>query len=76
MDKLNYNMLQFHDQLIKLINSCQLPVGAAYYIYKDVLKELEQTFQQCVEVEKETPAAESVEYEIKADDTLEQNEGE
>lgn len=76
MDKINYNMLQFHDQLMDLINNCQLPIGTAYYVCKDVFGELERAFQQCVKAEAEAPATEPIEYEIKSDDILAQNEGE
>lgn len=78
MDKINYNMLQLHNQLIELINGCQLPVGAAYYVCKDVFGELERSFQQCIKSEKESPAAEPLQYEISTEDLAQQepNEGE
>lgn len=78
MDKMNYNMIQLHDQLTELINNCQLPVGAAYYICKDVFSELERAFQQCIKSEAEAPAPEPVQYAINAEDlaTQEQIEGE
>lgn len=78
MDKINYNMLQFHDQLMDVINNCQLPVGTAYYVCKDVFSELERAFRQCVKNEAEAPALEPIQYEINSEDLAqqEQNEGE
>lgn len=72
MDKMNYNMVQLHDQLTDLINNCHLPVGAAYYICKDVFGELERAFQQCIKSEAETPASEPTQYEINAEDLAQQ----
>ena len=42
----NIAVKYFHQQLIKLVNNCGLSVGAAYFVMKDVLNELEKMFNE------------------------------
>ena len=35
---------KFRQDLIDIINDCGLPVGGAYYVVKDVLRELEKVY--------------------------------
>ena len=48
------NMEAFRQALIKAINSSELSIGAAFYIYKDVLHTLEASYQDTLKREIET----------------------
>ena len=43
----NLGIKIFQQNLYKLINTCGLPVGTAYFILKDATAELEKTFNEC-----------------------------
>lgn len=45
---MNYQMEVFHEQLIQLINNSGLTVGAAYFIVKDCLHELEVGYHKAI----------------------------
>ena len=40
------NFEGFRQDLIAIINNCGLPLGGAYYVLKDVLRELEALYAQ------------------------------
>jgi len=44
----NLSIKYFQQELYKVINNCGLPVGTAYFVLKDILNELEKTFNDCV----------------------------
>ena len=44
----NLTIKYFHEQLLQLVNSCGLPVGTAYFILKDVLREVEKVYNECL----------------------------
>lgn len=46
--------------MTELLNNCNLPVGLAYYIMKDVFHDLQKVYQESIEDEKRT-ASESQE---------------
>ena len=43
----NATIKYFHQELIKLINSCGLTVGTAYFVVRDVLHDLEKSYLDC-----------------------------
>lgn len=43
---MNNNIKQFYEALVQLINSCNLPIGTAYFILKDLTHELQQGYEQ------------------------------
>ena len=43
---MNNNIKQFYEALVQLINSCNLPIGTAYFILKDLTRELQQGYEQ------------------------------
>lgn len=45
---MNYQMEIFHEQMIDLINKSGLPIGAAYFIVKDCLHELEMGYRKAI----------------------------
>lgn len=57
------NMEAFRRALVQEINSCNLSIGAAYYILKDVCKMLEASYQETLEKELKT-ATTTVETEV------------
>lgn len=63
---MNFEMEIFHEQLIEIINKSGLPIGAAYYIVKDVLNELEIGYRKAIMNEKDTPT-ETVTEEVPLD---------
>lgn len=50
---MNFAIKQFYEALIQLINNCGLPIGTAYFILKDLTKELEQGYEQAAKAETE-----------------------
>ena len=44
----NLDIYKFKEDLISLINNSNLLAGTAYYVVKDVLKDLEDTFQNSI----------------------------
>ena len=40
------NFEGFRQDLIAIVNNCGLPLGGAYYVLKDVLRELEAVYAQ------------------------------
>ena len=40
----NLAIQKFYKDIINLVNNCNLPVGTAYFIVKDVLHDLEQAY--------------------------------
>ena len=45
----NLDIYKFKEDLVSLINNSNLLAGAAYYVMKDVLKDLENTFKQGID---------------------------
>lgn len=58
---MNYQMEVFHQALIDLLNKSGLPIGAAYFIIKDVLHELEVGYFKSVKKEQESKPEETTE---------------
>ena len=44
----NLDIYKFKEDLVSLINNSNLLAGTAYYVMKDVLKDLEDTFKQSI----------------------------
>ena len=36
---INFSLEQYKNQLVDITNNCNLPIGVAYYVFKDVFKE-------------------------------------
>jgi len=49
---------QFQKTLIEAVNDCQLPVGVAFYVAKDVFSQIEAEYQKALEIEKEVQETE------------------
>lgn len=47
----NYDIFKFKENLLNLINNSGLMIGTAYFVVKDVFKELEEGYKICVEEE-------------------------
>lgn len=47
----NYDTFKFKEDLLRLINNSGLMIGTAYFIVKDVFKELEEGYKMCVQEE-------------------------
>lgn len=45
---INYLIEQFRETMVKEINNCNLPVGIAYLIIKDLYRELELEYNKVV----------------------------
>lgn len=48
---MNYEIEQFHKQLVQLINNCGIPVGAAVYVMKDCYNELLRAYNDVLQEE-------------------------
>lgn len=55
---------QFKNTLIEAINDCQLPVGVAFYVAKDVFAQIEAEYQKALAIEKEVQNTEEDTKEI------------
>lgn len=66
---INYALEQFRQNLFNIINNCNLPIGAAYFIVKDVYITLEKEYFKILEKEKNM-TEKNVVLEIKDDSTL------
>ena len=44
---------QFQNTLVQAVNECQLPIGVAYLVAKDVFSQLENGYQKALTQEKE-----------------------
>lgn len=43
---INLQIVQFHQQINQLINTCGLDAGIVYYIMKDIFNEVEKQYQK------------------------------
>lgn len=82
-NKMNYQIEIFHQEIINILNKSGLPIGVAYYIMKDVLKELEDAYIQAINKEKNQTSEEVIEEipvenfeEIKNEEKKEEKENE
>ena len=64
---LNILMQELHSNLVKDINSCQLPVGIVYFVLKDIFNETERSYIDALNAEKITKS-EEVKEEIEKDE--------
>lgn len=64
---MNLEIENFRNSLINLLNTCNLPVGTAVYIMKDVYNLLIDQYKQILEEEKKTQIYDKVECEITPD---------
>lgn len=48
---MNNKIEALHQNLISLLNDCELPIGVAFYIYKDVLSELDKLYANAIQQE-------------------------
>lgn len=51
MNNINIDIQNFHNELINLVNTSNLPVMVAYYIYKDVFNELTKIAEESMKTE-------------------------
>lgn len=51
----NLAIQEFYKNIINLVNNCNLPVGTAYFIVKDVLHDLEQAYLTVLKEELNEP---------------------
>ena len=51
----NLTIEAFHHNLLNLINNCGLPVGTAYYVLKDVYKDIENLYNRALAEEQANP---------------------
>lgn len=52
---INQQIENFRNNLFKLINSCDLSIGTAYYVYKDVFNTFHQEYIQALSKEAAYP---------------------
>lgn len=64
---MNLEIENFRNSLINLLNTCNLPVGTAVYIMKDVYNLLIDQYKQILEEEKKAQIYDEVECEITPD---------
>ena len=69
MNNLGIQAEQLRASMTELLNNCNLPVGLAYYIMKDVFHDLQKVYQESIEDEKRT-ASESQEWTYSTDDLI------
>ena len=70
---MNLQIEVFHEQLIKLINECGLPIGAAYYVVKDCLNDLSVVYNKVI-LEENQESAEDVVEEIPVAEVIDKEE--
>lgn len=63
-------MEQLRANLLYVLNTCELPIDAAYYVTKDVFRELEDMYSQ--ELIKKKQAALKAEQEQDEEDAVEE----
>lgn len=51
----NLAIQNFYKNIVNLVNNCNLPVGTAYFILKDVLHDLEQAYLAVLKEELNEP---------------------
>ena len=64
---MNLEIENFRNSLINLLNTCNLPVGVAVYIMKDVYNLLIDQYKQVLEEEKKIQIYDEVKCEITPD---------
>ena len=65
MDNFNIKLNSLKTNLINTINQSKLPVGMVYYLLKDILIEVEKTYNQSLFIEQQV---ESINKSIENDD--------
>ena len=66
---INFSLEQYKNQLVDITNNCNLPIGVAYYVFKDVFKELEMAYYNSLSNEpKLTSEVEAVNNVMRDDD--------
>lgn len=53
MDNFNIKLNSLKTNLINIINQSKLPVGVVYYLLKDILIEVEKTYNQSLFIEQQ-----------------------
>ncbi len=53
MDNFNIRLNSLKKNLINIINQSKIPVGAVYYLLKDILTEVEKTYNQSLFIEQQ-----------------------
>ena len=51
----NLSIYEYRQKLIELTNNCGLTIGSAYFVVKDLAKELEENYYKAVEAERNQP---------------------
>lgn len=64
---MNLEIENFRNSLINLLNTCNLPVGTAVYVMKDVYNLLIDQYKQILEEEKKVQVYDEVECDITPD---------
>ena len=67
MDNFNLKLNSLKFNIINMIKSSEIPVGAIYYMLKDLLSNVEDIYKQSIEIEKQTQLL-SLQQEEKIDD--------
>lgn len=65
---MNLEIENFRNSLINLLNTCNLPVGTAVYVMKDVYNLLIDQYKQILEEEKKAQIYDEIECDITPDD--------
>lgn len=61
---MNLNIEKFRDSLIQLVNNCNLPIGVAVYVFKDIHNLLMDQYDETLQKERQVSTNSVVEYNI------------
>jgi TRAP-type C4-dicarboxylate transport system substrate-binding protein len=53
----NYSIESFRQNVYELINQSQMPIGVAYFVFKDVFADISAAYQAAVQQEAQEAAA-------------------
>lgn len=68
MDNFNLKLNSLKINIINMIKNSEIPVGAIYYMLKDLLSNVEDIYKQSIEIEKQTQLLSSQQEEKNDDD--------
>ena len=64
MDNFNTQLNDLKNNLINTINQSGIPVGVIYYLLKDILADVAESYKQSILIEKQVQSIQNIEKEL------------
>lgn len=74
---INYSIENFRQEIYNTINSCQLPIGTVYFIFKDIFADVNKAYNTAVNQESQAlklQAQQQLNNEVEEDSNIDKKE--